>query len=94
MSMMMVSAALNRARQILDAGELSAGGSVLKIRGELSQLSRFSGVALRCRLLRRRCEIRRDLRRDLRVLRRIRLLKVLQFAQHLRERRELIAVLG
>jgi hypothetical protein len=91
---MVMASAVDGIRQILDAGELSAAGRALEIRGELTQLSCLSGIALGACLLCGSREIRSDLRRYLRVLRRIRLLQILELVQHLRKRRELIAVLG
>ena len=92
MMMMMVVAAdsplslcTHRLRQILDVGELAAGRGGVEIRRKLVQLRRRRRLALWLGGLGGRFEIRGDLLRDLRVLRRIRLLKLLQCAHHLCE---------
>ena len=90
---MVMASAVDGICQILDAGELSAAGRALEIRSELAQLGCFAGIALGACLLCGSRQICRYLGGDLRVLRRIRLLQILEFVQHLRKRRELIAVL-
>jgi len=82
--MMMVMAA-DRLRQILDVRELSAFRRRGEVGGELVQLARGGGVALRLRGLRRALQIGGDLLGGLLVRRWIRLLQLLERRQQLRE---------
>jgi hypothetical protein len=78
----------HRLRQILDVGEVAALRRIRKIRGKLAELGRRGGIALRLRILRGALQIRGDLLGNLLVFGRVRLLKLLQFAHHLGERRK------
>ena len=86
--MVMMMMAADRLRQILDAGELAALGGARKIGGELVELGRRRGIAGRRRGLSGALQVGGDLLGNLRVLGRVRLLKLLEFSQHLRERRK------
>jgi len=83
--MMMVMSATDRFRQILDVGELSALGRIRKVGRELGELVRRCRISVRRRGLRGGLQVRGDLLRYLLVLRRVRLLKLLQRVQQLGE---------
>jgi len=82
-----------RLRQILNIGELAAFGGVRKIGRKLAQLVRCRGIALRLGGLGGIFKIRRNLLGNLLVLRRVRLLHLLEHTQQLGEGGKL-AVIG
>ncbi len=85
--MMVVSA--DRLRQFLKAGELAAGGRVAEIRRELAELTRRGHIAVTLSRLRSALQVRGDLLYHLLILARIRLLKLLERADHLGDRGKL-----
>ena len=87
--MMMVMARADRLRQILHIRELSALRGAGEVRRQLIELRGLRRIAVRSGGLRGAFQVRRDLLRDLLVLGRIRMLKLLQRAHHLSERRKL-----
>ena len=87
--MMMMMATTNRFRQILDAGKLPALRGVRKVGGELIELGRRGRIAVRLGSLGGALQVRSDLLSDLLVFGWIRLLKLLELAQDLREGRKL-----
>lgn len=87
--MMMVMTAADGLSQILYVGELAALGGAGEVRRQLVKLGRLCRVAAGCGGLRGGVQVGGDLLRNLRVLGRIRLLKLLQCAHHLSERRKL-----
>lgn len=91
--MMAVAVAANCLREIRDVGELAAGRGVGEVGGECGELARRRGIAVRLCGLGGGLQIRGNLLGNLRVLGRIRLLKLLERAQQLGERRKLAAVL-
>ena len=80
-------------REILDIGELTALRGVGEVRSKLAQLARGRGIATRCGSLGGALQVSSDLLRNLCVLSRIRLLKLLQRVQQLGEGRKLAIVL-
>ncbi len=72
-------------RQILKVGELTADRGVGEVRRQLVELTGGRRVAVRLSGLSGALEVRRDLLRDLLVFGRVRLLKLLQLADQLRE---------
>src|ERR1035441_8501943 len=91
--MMMVVAARNRLRLILNVGELPAlrGGS--EVRGQLVELVRGGRVAVRSGGLGGALQVGRNLLRHLLVFRWVGLLKLLQGTQQLGKGRELVGIL-
>ena len=87
---MMMPAAPDSLREILHIRQLPAGRRILKVRRKLVQFAGQRRIAARCCRLRRRLQIIRNLQRDLLILRRICLLQLLQTAEDLRKRRELV----
>ena len=92
MMMMMMSTAAHRLRQVLNIGELTALRGVGEVRRKLGELARRRGVAFRRRGLGGALQVGSDLLRDLLILGRVRLLKLLQRAQQLGERGKLAVV--
>jgi len=90
--MMMVVAAANRLRQILDIRQLATLRGVREISRKLVELIRRRGIAFGLGGLGGVMQVRRNLFSDLRVLGRIRLLKLLERAHDLREGREIAVV--
>ena len=78
--------------QILYVGQLAARRGVRKIAGELGKLIRCPGIAARLGSLGGARQVGSDLLRDLRILGRIRLLKLLKRAGQLCEFRKLAAI--
>ena len=72
--------------QVLDVGELDGVGSVRKVGGELIELVRCGGIALRLGGFGGAFEIRGDLLGKLLILGWVRLLKLLERAHQLGER--------
>jgi hypothetical protein len=90
----MVMATADRLRQILDVGKLAGFRCVGEVRGELVELIGGGRVAVVARGLRGGLEVGRNLTGKLLILSRIRLLELLERAQHLGQRRELAVVRG
>ena len=90
--MMVMAAAADSLRQILNIGELATLGSIREIRRELIQLRRCRRVAVRRRGLGRILQIRGDLLGDLLVFRGVGLLQLLERAHQLCERRKLAVI--
>ena len=82
--MMMMAA--GRLRQVLEVGELAAGRGVLEVGRKLVELARRRRVAACLGRLGGALQVGGNLRGDLLVLSRIRLLKLLEFARNLGER--------
>ena len=87
--MMMVMAATDGLRQILNVGKLAALGGAGEVRGELVELGGLCRIAVRRGGLGGGLQVCGDLLGDLLVLGWIRLLKLLQSAHELSERRKL-----
>ena len=85
---MMVMAAADGLRQILHVGKLAALGGAGEVRGELVELGGLCRVAVRRSGFGGVLQVRGDLLGDLLVLGWIRLLKLLQSAHELSERRK------
>ena len=83
--MMMMAA--GRLSQILDVGELAGLRGAREVRRQLIELVRRGRVAVCLGRLGGVLQVRSDLPRNLRVFCRVRLLKLLELAQHLGERR-------
>ena len=79
-------------REVLDVGELTAFGGARKVGGQLVELRRRCGIAVRLCGLRRGLQVGRNLLSNLLVLRRVRLLKLLERAHQLGKRRKTTAV--
>src|ERR1035438_2650138 len=90
--MMVVMMTADRLRQILHIGELAALGGARKVVGKLRELGRRRGIAGRRSVLRGCLEVGSDLRRDLLVLGRVRLLQLLKLTHQLSEGRKLAVV--
>lgn len=88
MTVMMMAAA-DRLRQVLDARELAALRGVAEIRGKLIELRGRGRIALLLGSLRGGLQVGRDLLGDLLVFGRVGLLQLLQFAHYLSKRRKL-----
>jgi hypothetical protein len=86
MTMMMVTA--DCLRHILHVGKLAALRGVRKVGSQLVELSGGCGVAIRLRSLSGVLQVRRDLLRDLLILGRVGLLKLLERAHQLSEGRK------
>jgi len=86
MMMVMATAAADRLRQVRHVGELTACRSVGKVRRQRVELRRRRRIAIRCRGAGGALQVGGDLLGDLLVLRRVRLLQLLQRAHQLRER--------
>lgn len=84
--------AAHRLSQILEIRQLAAGGGIRKIRRELVQLGSGSRVSAGLGGLGGALQVGGDFLCDLRIFRGIRLLKLLERAGQLRERRELAAI--
>jgi len=82
----------NRLSQILDAGKLAALGGIREVGGKLIQLIRCRGIPGRLGRLGCALKIRGDLLCNPLVLSWIRLLELLEVAQHLGKRGQLLAV--
>ena len=82
---MVVSAAPNGLRQILNVRKLAAGGSGCEVFRQFRQLIRLRGVAIGLGGLRGRLQVGGNLLGDLLILSRVCLLQLLQRAQQLRE---------
>lgn len=96
MEMMMMAVPVASAhclREIRDIGELAAGRGVSEVGRECGELARRGRIPVVLSGLGGGLQIRSNLLRNLRVLGRIRLLKLLERAQQLGERRKLAAVL-
>ena len=91
--MIMMVVATDRLCQILDVGKLAVLRGVGEVRRELVELVRLSRIAARLCSLGGALQVRGDLLCDLLILGWIRLQKLLQRAQQLRERRKLAVVL-
>jgi len=87
--MMVTMMAPHRLRQILHVGHLATLRGAVEIRGKLVELGGLCRIAVRRGGLRRALQVRGDLLRDLLILGWIRLLKLLERAHELRERRKL-----
>src|ERR1017187_949775 len=87
--MMMMVMATDRLSQILHVGELAALRGVRKVRRKLVELGRRCRIAVRLGGLSGVLQVRGDLLGDLLVLGWIRLLKLLECAHELGERRKL-----
>lgn len=85
-AVMMVPASAERLCQILNVGELATLRRVRKIRRELVELIRRGRVAIVAGGLRRALQIGGNLPGELLIFGRIRLLKLLERAQHLGQR--------
>ena len=81
-------------RQILEVRELAALGCRRKVRCKLGELVRRVSISVGLSGLRGAGQVRSDGLCDLLVLGWVRLLKLLERAHNLRERRKLAAVLG
>lgn len=90
--MMMMVMAADCLGKILDVGELPALRGVGEVSGKLVELARRRRVAGRRRSLGGVLQIDSDLLGDLLVLGRVRLLQLLERAQHLRKGGKLVAV--
>jgi len=90
--MMVVVMAADRLSQILDVGELAALRGLGKVRRKLVKLACGCRIAIGLGSLSGTLQVRGDLLRDLLVLGGVRLLKLLERAQQLGQRRELGAV--
>ncbi len=84
--------AADRLGQILQIRELAVLRRIREIRGQLVELARGGRIAVCLGSLRGRFEIRRNLLRHLLILRRVRLLQLLEGAGYLGELRKLPAV--
>ena len=87
--MMVVMAATDRLREILNVGELAALRGAGKVRRKLVELGRLCRIAVCRGSLHGALQVRGDLLGDLLVLGWIRLLKLLERAHELSERRKL-----
>ncbi len=87
--MMMVMAAPDRLRQILNVGELPALRGIREVIRQLGELVSRCCIAIRLVSLRGILQVRGDLLSDLPVLGRVRLLNLLEFTQQLGEGRKL-----
>ena len=82
----------HRLRQTLDVGKVAALRRLRKVGGELAELGGSSGIALRLGRLGGVLQLGRNLLCHLFVLTWVRLLKLLEFADHLSEGRQPAAV--
>ncbi len=89
MMVMVMAAAADRLREVGNVRQLPVLRSGGEVSGKLVELACRRGVTLRLRGLRSLLQVSGDLLRDLLVLRRVRLLKLLERAQHLGKGREL-----
>jgi len=90
--MVVVSAAADRLSQILNIRKLAAGGGGCEVLRQLRQLSGLRRVAVGLGRLRSGLQVIGNLLGHLLILSWVRLLKLLQRAQKLREGRQLAAV--
>jgi hypothetical protein len=90
--MVMMSAAPQSLRQIRNVRKLTALRGVGEVGCQLVQFICRAAIALAAGCLRGVLQVGGDLRRHLLVFGRVRLLQLLQRAQHLRERRKLSAI--
>ena len=93
MMMVAVVAAADCLRQVLDFGKLPTGRGIREIRRKLVQFAGGGRIAAGLRAFCRGLKVGGDLRSDLLVLSGVRLLQILEFSDHLRERRKLAGVL-